>query len=192
MKRILIACEFSGRVREAFRRKGWDAWSCDLLPTDIPGQHIQDDVLPHLDDGWDMLIAHPPCTRLCNSGVRWLAERNLWDSMREGAEFFKRFLDCDIPRKAVENPIPHCYALAIIGRKYDQIIQPWQFGHGETKATCLWLDGLPPLVPTAIVGGRLQRVFSLPPGPDRSKIRSMTFQGIADAMAAQWGDLKSL
>ena len=189
MKRILIACEFSGRVREAFRRKGWDAWSCDLLPTEIPGQHIQGDVLPHLMDGWDMLIAHPPCTRLCNSGVRWLAERNLWQEMREGAEFFKRFLDCDIPIKAIENPIPHRYALEIIGRKYDQIIQPWQFGHGETKATCLWLDKLPPLTPTKIVAGREQRVFSLPPGQDRAKIRSTTYQGIADAMAAQWGDI---
>lgn len=191
MKRVLIACEFSGRVREAFRRKGWDAWSCDLLPTEIPGQHIQGDVLPHLADGWDMLIAHPPCTRLCNSGVRWLAERNLWDEMRESAEFFKRFLDCGIPLKAVENPIPHRYALEIIGRKYDQIIQPWQFGHGETKATCLWLDGLPPLVPTAFVAGREQRVFSLPPCPDRAKIRSITYQGIADAMAAQWGDIRA-
>ena len=189
MKRILIACEFSGRVREAFRRKGWDAWSCDLLPTEIHGQHIQDDVLPHLADGWDMLIAHPPCTRLCNSGVRWLAERNLWDEMREGAEFFRLFLDCDIPLKAVENPIPHRYALEIIGRKYDQIIQPWQFGHGETKATCLWLDGLPPLVPTDIVAGREHRVFSLPPCPDRAKIRSITYQGIADAMSDQWGDI---
>ena len=122
MKRILIACEFSGRVREAFRRKGWDAWSCDLLPTDISGQHIQGDVLAHLDDGWDMMIAHPPCTRLCNSGVCWLEKRNLWNDMIHGASFFKRFIDAPIPKIAVENPIPHRYALEIIGRKYDQII----------------------------------------------------------------------
>lgn len=187
MKRILIACEFSGRVREAFRLKGWDAWSCDLLPTDIPGQHLQDDVLAHLDDGWDMMIAHPPCTRLCNSGVRWLEERNLWKEMRWGAEFFKKLLECNIKRKAIENPIPHHYALEIIGVKYSQIIQPWMFGHPETKATCFWLDNLPSLVPTNIVSGREQRLHRLPPGPDRAKLRSTTYQGIADAMAEQWG-----
>ena len=185
--RILVACEFSGVVREAFKAKGHDAWSCDLLPTDTPGQHIQGDVLEILDDGWDMMIAHPPCTRLCNSGVCWLEKRNLWKDMKDGAIFFKTLLDCDIPRIAVENPIPHKYAVEIIGKKYDQIIQPWQFGHGETKATCLWLKNLMPLKPTNIVDGREQRLHRLPPSKDRGKLRSITFQGIADAMAEQWG-----
>ena len=185
--KVLVACEFSGRVRDAFLKKGHDAWSCDILPTDVPGPHIQGDVLKILDQGWDLMIAHPPCTRLCNSGVCWLAKRNLWQEMREGALFFKKLLECDCPKIAVENPIPHKYAVEIIGRKYDQIIQPWQFGHGETKATCLWLKGLPKLEPTNIVSGREQRVHKLPPSRDRAKIRSITFQGIADAMADQWG-----
>jgi len=185
--KILIACEFSGIVREAFKAKGHDVWSCDLLPTEIPGQHIQGDVLEIIDDGWDMMIAHPPCTRLCNSGVCWLEKRNLWDEMKQAAEFFKVFIKCKIKMKAVENPIPHKYALKIIGRKYDQIIQPWKFGHGETKATCLWLFGLPPLMATKIVQGREQRLHRLPPSKDRAKIRSITFSGIAAAMAEQWG-----
>ena len=185
--RVLVACEFSGRVRDAFIAKGHEAVSCDLLPSDTPGPHIQGDVLPLLDQRWDMIIAHPPCTRLCNSGVCWLEKRNLWDDMRQGAAFFKMFLDADCERIAVENPIPHKYAVAEIGRKYDQIIQPWQFGHGETKATCLWLKGLPPLQPTDIVDGREQRLHRLPPGPDRAKKRSETYQGIADAFAEQWG-----
>jgi hypothetical protein len=185
--KILIACEFSGIVRDAFIAKGHDAVSCDLLPTERPGPHIQGDVLEHLDEGWDMMIAHPPCTRLCNSGVCWLEKRNLWDDMRQAALFFKKFLDCKIKRKAIENPIPHKYALQVIGRKYDQILQPWQFGHGETKATCLWLEELPPLMATNIVTGREQRLHRLPPSKDRAKLRSTTFQGVAAAMAEQWG-----
>jgi hypothetical protein len=185
--KILIACEFSGIVREAFAKRGHDAWSCDLLPTEIPGQHIQGDVLEILGDGWDLMIAHPPCTRLCNSGVRWLNERKLWYEMADAAIFFRKLLEANIERIAIENPIPHGYAVATIGRKYDQIIQPWMFGHGETKATCLWLKNLPKLQPTNIVEGREQRIWKMSPGADRGKERSRTFQGIADAMAAQWG-----
>jgi hypothetical protein len=184
--RILVACEFSGIVREAFRARGHDAWSCDFLPTEQPGPHIQDDVLSHLGDGWDMMIAHPPCTRLCNSGVVWLEKRNLWKEMEEGAIFFKALLDCSISKIAIENPIPHKYALAIMGRKYDQIIQPWEFGHGETKATCLWLKNLPPLMATKIMSGRIQRSHWESPGPERWKNRSRTYTGIAKAMAEQW------
>lgn len=190
---VLVACEYSGAVRDAFLKLGHNAISCDLLPTDAPGPHYQGDVLDLITGEnakkFDLLIAHPPCTRLANSGVRWLKERNLWQEMREAALFFKKFLDCEIPLKAVENPIPHKYALEIIGRKYDQIIQPWQFGHGETKATCLWIDGLPNLKPTNVVEGREQRIWLLPPGPDRWKERSRTFQGIADAIAEQWGNI---
>jgi len=189
--KVLVACEFSGVVREAFAARGHDALSCDLLPTEIPGNHYQGDVFDLINDPayqFDLMIAHPPCTRLCNSGVCWLAKRNLWDEMREGAEFFKKLMDADIPKIAVENPIPHHYAVDIIGRKYDQIIQPWQFGHGETKATCLWLKNLPKLIPTNIVDGREQRLHRVPPGPDRWKIRSTTYTGIAEAMADQWGD----
>ena len=185
---ILIACEFSGIVRDAFVLRGHNAWSCDLLPTEREGNHIQDDVLKHLNDGWDLMIAHPPCTYLCNSGVRWLAEREgRWQQMQDGALFFKVLLDADIPRIAVENPIPHKYALEIIGRKYDEIIQPWWFGDGETKATCLWLKNLPPLMATCVSPERIQRVHSLPPSEDRWIERSRTYQGFANAMAEQWG-----
>ena len=186
-KRVLVACEYSGRVRDAFRRHGWDAWSCDFEETEIPGQHVRGDVRRFLDKNWDLLIAHPPCTRLCNSGVRWLEERNLWNDMEEAALFFKLLLDAPVKRIAVENPIMHKYAVKIVGRKADQIIQPWMFGHGETKATCLWLKNLSLLQPTEIVDGREQRVHKMSPGPDRWKERSRTFQGIADAMAEQWG-----
>ncbi len=192
--KVLVACEFSGIVREAFKKKGHDAWSCDILPTEIEGNHIQGDVLNILDDGWDLMVAHPPCTYLCNSGVCWLYERgtknkNLdrWEKMREGAMFFKKLLDCDIPKKAIEKPIMHKYSKEIIGENQTQIIQPWQFGHGETKATCLWLKGLPKLVPTNIVEGREQRLHKLPPSKDRGKLRSITYSGIAEAMAGQWG-----
>jgi len=187
--KILIACEFSGIVREEFRKLGHDAWSCDLLPTEIPGQHIQGDVLSVLDDGWDLMIAHPPCTRLANSGVRWLHERNLWGDLKFAATFFKELLDAPIPKKAIENPIPHGYAVEIIGRKYDQIIHPWMFGHGETKATCFWLEELPLLKPTNIVEGRYPRVW-LESGSKNNpkwKRRSRTYLGIAKAMADQWG-----
>lgn len=187
--KILIACEFSGTVREAFRKKGHDAWSCDLLPADDNSQyHYQTDVLNLLDENWDLMIAHPPCTYLCNSGVCWLYRKEgRWKQMKEGAEFFKKLLCASIDKIAIENPIMHKYAVEIIGRRQDQVIQPWQFGHGETKATCLWLKNLPPLKPTNIVEGREQRLHQLPPSKDRWKIRSTTYQGIADAMALQWG-----
>jgi len=187
--RVLVGCEESATVREEFVKRGHDAWSCDILPSRKTGNHYQRDIRDVLGYGWDMMIAHPPCTRLCNSGVRWLAERDLWKEMREAAEFFKMLLNANIPLVCCENPIPHKYALGIIGKKYDQIIQPWQFGHGETKATCLWLKGLPPLVPTNIIEGREQRIWKMSPSPDRSRERSITFPGIASAMAEQWGTL---
>jgi hypothetical protein len=185
--KVLVACEFSGIVRDAFIKRGHDAMSCDLLPTERDGPHYQGDVFDIIDEGWDLMIAHPPCTRIANSGVCWLEKRNLWDDMRNASAFFRSLLDADIPYIAIENPIPHKYALEIIGRKYDQIIHPWQFGHGETKATCLWLKNLPKLEPTNIVDGRIPRIHYMPPGPNRSRERSRTYQGIADAMADQWG-----
>ena len=185
--RVLVACESSGTVRDAFIRKGHDAMSCDLLPTDVPGPHYQGDVRDVLGNGWDLMVAHPPCTRLCNSGVSWLAKRDLWEDMRAGAALFRMLMEADVPRIAIENPIPHKYAVHEIGRMYDQVVQPWWFGHGETKATCLWLKNLPPLMATAISPGRSDRLHRLPPGPERWKERSKTFQGLADAMADQWG-----
>ncbi len=186
--KVLIACEFSGIVREAFLAKGHDAWSCDLLSTEIPGNHIIGDVLAVLDKGWDMMIAHPPCTYLANSGVRWLYEQSKrWIDLIDGAVFFRRLLTANISQIGIENPIPHKYAVEIIGEKYDQLIQPYQFGHGETKATCLWLKNLPNLQPTKLVNGREQKMWKLPPTDDRWKLRSKTYQGIADAMAEQWG-----
>lgn len=192
--RVLIACEYSGVVRDAFRAKGHDAWSCDLLPTEAPGPHYQCDARDILGNGWDLLVAHPPCTRLCNSGVRWLAERNLWAELDEAAALFAAFLNAPIPRRAVENPIMHKHAKERIAgyTAPSQILQPWQYGHGETKATCLWLRGLPNLVPTDVVEGREQRVFRLPPSADRWKERSRTFTGIATAMASQWGNLERI
>jgi len=150
--KVLIACEFSGIVREAFRNLGYNAWSCDLLPSEIPSKyHIQKDVRKIIDRNWDMMIAFPPCTYLCNSGVRWLYEKEgRWKKLEEAAEFFKYLLNAPIEKIAVENPIPHKYAVNLIGRKYDQIIHPWQFGHPESKATCLWLKNLPKLKPTKI------------------------------------------
>jgi len=192
--KILIACEESQEICKAFRSLGHEAYSCDILPCSSghPEWHIQDDVLKHLNDGWDLMIAHPPCTRLCNSGVMWLEKRNLWNDMKKGALFFKKLLEADIPLKCIENPIPHKYALKIIGRKYNQIIQPWMFGHGETKATCLWLVNLPELKPTNIVSGREQRIHKLPPSKDRAMLRSKTYPGIAEAMAKQWGKLNEV
>ena len=198
--RVLVGCEFSGVVRDAFAARGHDAWSCDLLPSERPGQHIQGDVLGILEDGWDLAIFHPHCTYLTNAGVRHLHDRvesrngvkakvagsERWVAMFEGAAFFNRLAASPIPRIAIENPIPHKYARALIG-PYTQLIQPWQFGHGETKATCLWLKNLPILTPTNIVEGRTARVHREPPGPDRWKNRSRTFEGIAQAMAEQWG-----
>ena len=184
---VLVACEFSGVVRDAFKAKGHDAWSCDLLPTEAPGQHIQGDALDVLSDGWDMMIAHPPCTYLCNSGSRWLYEQDdRWVKMEFAADFFRALLTAPINKIAIENPIPHKYAVSIMGRNYNQLIQPWQFGHGESKATCLWLKNLPELVPTDIVEGREQRIHKLPPSKDRWKLRSTTYTGFAQAMAEQW------
>lgn len=184
MRRVLVACEYSGRVRDAFTRAGWDAWSCDLLPTESPGQHVQGDVLALLGDGWDLLVAHPPCTHLAVSGARHFARKRASGEQAAALDFVRQLLDAPIPRIALENPVS---IISTAIRKPDQIIQPWQFGHGETKATCLWLKGLPPLVPTCIVDGRANTVHRMPPSPDRWKNRSRTYQGIADAMALQWG-----
>lgn len=193
--RVLVACEYSGRVRDAFLALGHEALSCDLLPTDSPGPHYQGNVLDLLDTGWDLLIAHPPCTYLCNSGVRWLHEQQgRWSNMREGAQFFKRLLEAPIPRVAVENPVMHSYAAEIIGQRQTQIIQPYEFGHMERKATGLWLRGLPALRPTQNVYREMMRlpvkerekVHYASPGPDRWKKRSTTYLGIAEAMAQQW------
>jgi site-specific DNA-cytosine methylase len=181
--KVLIACEFSGIVREAFRARGHDAWSCDLLPTDIPGQHIQDDVLNHLD-GWDLIIGHPPCDNLAVSGARWFPEKRADGRQDASARFFMTVAGAACDRVALENPVG---IMSRLFRKPDQIIQPWQFGHGETKATCLWLKNLPKLIPTNIVSGREPRCHHASPRPDRWKIRSRTYQGIADAMAKQWG-----
>jgi len=190
--RVLVACEYSGKVRDAFIAQGHDAISCDILPTESIGPHYQGDVFDIIDQDWDLMIAHPPCTYLCNSGVSWLHKRpERWGQLKDGAEFFKALLEADIPKIAVENPIMHKYAVDIIGRRQDQIIQPWQFGHGETKATGFWLKGLPKLQPTEIVEGRQQRLHLLPPSKDRWKLRSTTYQGIADAMALQWGEINA-
>ena len=180
--RILVACEYSGTVRDAFAARGHDAWSCDLLPTERPGNHYQGDVFDIIDDSWDLMIAHPPCTHLAVSGARWFKDKQV--EQVEALDFVRRLLDAPIPGIALENPV------SIISsriRKPDQIIQPWQFGHGETKATCLWLKNLPKLTSTNIVDGREARIHKMPPGPDRWKERSRTFEGIAQAMAAQWG-----
>jgi hypothetical protein len=186
--RVLVACESSGVVRQAFRNRGHDAWSCDLLPADDGSRHhIRGDATARLCDGWDLLIAHPPCTRLTLSGVRWLEERNLWADLDQAAALFRAVLQAPVCQIAVENPIPHGHAMQRIGAEYSQIIQPWQFGHGETKATCLWLRNLPLLRPTRVVEGREARIHSLPPSADRWKLRSVTYAGIAEAMADQWG-----
>ena len=184
--RVLVACEFSGRVRDAFRRLGHDAWSCDLLPTTVEGPHIQDDVLKHLNDGWDLMIAHPPCTHLAVSGSRWFYYKK--EQQEEALGFVRALLDAPVPRIALENPVS---IISTRIRKPDQVVQPWQFGFGETKATCLWLKNLPLLVPTAIVHGREARVHHVPPGPNRAAIRSMTNPGVARAMATQWGALEA-
>jgi len=195
--RVLIACEYSGVVREAFAAKGHYAMSCDLEPTDIQGNHYQGSVLDIINDGWDLMIAHPPCTYLTNAGVCHLHNDNSrWEKLDEGAAFFKLLLDAPIPKIAIENPIMHKYAKERIGNiKQSQVIQPWMFGHMEQKATCLWLKGLPLLQGTNNVKAQMlelpdnqrQRLHYLPPSPTRWKERSKTFQGIADAMAEQWG-----
>lgn len=191
--RVLVACEYSGAVRDAFRAFGHDAISCDLLSTDVPGPHYQGDVFDILGDGWDLMIAHPPCTYMARSGQRWLkdqpplksgklvgAERR--EALARAIDFFEKLLDAPIPSVCVENPKSF-----LIPRPATQYIQPWQFGHGETKETGLWLRNLPPLQPTNIVEGREARIHKMPPGPDRWKLRSETYAGIALAMASQWG-----
>lgn len=185
--KVLIACEYSGTVRDAFLKAGHDAMSCDLLQTDVPGPHYQGDVFDIINQGWDLMIAHPPCTHLAVSGARHFKAKQADGRQSNAIDFVRRLLDANIQRVALENPIS---VISSMIRKPDQIIQPWQFGHGETKATCLWLRNLPKLIPTNIVKGREQRIWKLPPGPDRWKVRSKTFQGIADAMAAQWGNAK--
>lgn len=180
--RVLVACEFSGTVRDAFRARGHDAWSCDLLQTDVHGPHIMGDVREVLGDGWDLMVGHPPCTHLAVSGARWF--RDKVQEQAEALEFVRTLMAAPIPMIAIENTV------SIISsriRKPDQVIQPWMFGHGETKATCLWLKNLPKLTPTRIVEGREPRVHRLPPKPDRWKLRSVTYKGIAEAMADQWG-----
>lgn len=205
--RVLIACEFSGTVRRAFRSLGHDAWSCDILPADDGSEHhYQDDIRnvlgrgkPWNEPSWDLMIAHPPCTYLTNSGVTWLhRDPTRWGKLDEAAEFFKMLLDAPIPRIAIENPIMHKYAKERIGGvKQSQVIQPWMFGHTESKATCLWLKNLPTLKETKNVKEEMlklpdserQRLHWLPPSADRWKLRSTTYSGIADAMATQWGKL---
>lgn len=191
-KRVLVACEFSGTVREAFRAMGHDAWSCDLLPTEVPGPHIQGDVLAVLGDDWDLMIAHPPCTHLAVSGARWFKTKQV--EQAEALAFVQALMDAPIPQIALENPVS---VISTHIRKPDQVIQPYQFGHEATKTTCLWLKNLPLLQPTQVVGkgerhitksGRsLPKWYNLPTSPDRWKKRSRTFPGIAAAMAAQWG-----
>lgn len=183
--RVLVACEYSATVRDAFRARGHDAWSCDLLPTEgDPKWHQQGSVWDIIDNGWDLMIAHPPCTDLAVSGARHFAEKIADGRQQAALDFVQRLMDAPIERIAIENPIS---VISSKIRKPDQIIQPWQFGHGETKATCLWLKGLPKLVPTDVVDGREARVHKMPPGPNRWKERSRTFKGIAAAMADQWG-----
>jgi hypothetical protein len=200
MGRVLVACEFSGVVRRAFAAAGHDAWSCDLLPAeDRSNHHLVGDVREYLHLGWDLLmVAHPPCTRLCNSGVRWLKVAppgrtldDMWRELDEGAALFSDLWNANVDRICVENPVMHRYAKERIVnyQPFAQSVQPWQFGHGETKRTCFWLHNLPKLVPTKIVPGRVQRVANASKGPDRWKERSRFFEGIAEAMADQWGSL---
>ena len=194
--KVLVGCEYSGAVRDAFLALGHDAMSCDLLPTDVPGPHYQGDVRDIIGDGWDLAVFHPSCTYLCNSGVRWLStDITRWPNMVDAAVFFRELLGSDIPRVAVENPIMHGHAAKIIGRRQDQVVQPWMFGHPEKKGTGLWLKGLPPLLATEdvrdVMAGlpksQTDRIHYASPGPDRWKLRSTTFVGLAAAMAMQWG-----
>jgi hypothetical protein len=177
---VLVACEYSGRVRDAFIRNGCEAVSCDLLPTDQPGPHYQGDVFNIINDGWDLMVAHPPCTHLAVSGARWFHKKE--KEQEEALDFVRRLMAAPINQIAIENPIS---VISSKIRKPDQIIQPWMFGHGETKATCLWLKNLPPLQPTEIVEGRENKVHRMPPSEHRWKLRSLTYQGIADAMGDQ-------
>lgn len=179
--KVLVACEYSGKVRDAFRALGHDAMSCDLLPTDAAGPHYQGDVIDVLGDGWDLMVAHPPCTHLAVSGSRWF--KNKQQEQAEALDFVRLLMNAPIEKIAIENPVS---VISSKIRKPDQIIQPWMFGHGETKATCLWLKNLPCLIPTDVVSGREQRIHRMAPGPDRWKKRSETYTGIANAMASQW------
>lgn len=180
--RVLVACEFSGVVRDAFAERGHDAMSCDLLPSERPGRHYRGDVLDVLGDGWDLMIAHPPCTHLASSGARWFKDKT--KEQAEAIEFVSLLINAPIPRVCIENPIG---VISTRISKPDQIIHPWQFGHGETKATCLWLIGLPLLTPTRVVDGREPRIHHMPPSQHRWRDRSRTYKGIAEAMAEQWG-----
>lgn len=200
--KVLVACEESQAVTIELRKLGHEAYSCDIEPCSggHPEWHIQGDVRIVLNEEWDMIIAHPPCTYLTNSGATWLYNKDgsrnekRWNELVEGGEFFRLFINHPCPKIAIENPIPHKYAVEIIGRKYDQIIHPWQFGHPERKATCLWLKGLEPLKETdnrkaemlLLPKNQQQRIHYMPPGPERAKMRSKTFPGIAKAMAEQW------
>jgi site-specific DNA-cytosine methylase len=193
--RVLVACEFSGTVRDAFRARGHNAFSCDLLPCEKGNAwHLQGDVRRWIGPGgatgfaapldkWDLLIAHPPCTHLAVSGARWFKEKAR--EQAEALDFVRYLLAAPVPHIALENPVS---VISSRVRKPDQIIQPWQHGHGETKATCLWLVNLPPLAPSNVVEGREGRVWKMPPSPDRWRERSRTFPGVASAMAAQWGE----
>ena len=180
--KVLVACEFSGIVRDEFSKMGHHAVSCDLLDSERPGRHHKGDVRDLLDDDWDLLIAHPPCTHLAVSGARWFKDKQ--QEQKQALSFVRELMYCKIPKIAIENPVS---VISTKIQKPDQIIQPWQFGHGETKTTCLWLKNLPRLVPTNVVDGREARIHKLPPSKDRWKIRSRTFEGIAKAMADQWG-----
>lgn len=179
--RALIACEFSGVIRDAFLKRGHDAVSCDLLDTEVPGPHYKGDVFDIIRDGWDIMVAHPPCTHLAVSGARWWKDKI--EDQNAALDFVQRLLDAPITKIALENPIS---IISTRIRRPDQIVQPWMFGHGETKATCLWLKNLPSLIPTDIVEGREARVHKMSPGPNRWKERSRTMVGIAEAMADQW------
>jgi|TARA_Y100000289_G_scaffold16562_1_gene15696 hypothetical protein len=194
--KVLVACEYSGTVRDSFSNLGHDAWSCDLLETDVPGNHYKGNVIDIINDGWDLMIAHPPCTYLTNSGVCHLhKDPRRWIDLFDAADFFKSLLNANIPKIAIENPIMHKYGKKLIGVNQSQVIQPWMFGHTEQKATCLWLKNLPLLNETNNVKDKMmllskkerQRLYHLPSSKDRWKIRSITFKGIANAMAEQWG-----
>lgn len=179
--RVLVACEFSGRVRDAFLAKGHDAWSCDIVDSDSGGPHLKGDVIRHLEKSWHMMIGFPPCTYLASSGARWWRDRER--EQQDALAFVRKLMEAPIKRICIENPIGR---ISTAIKKPDQIIHPWQFGHPETKSTCLWLSGLPLLLPTRIVDGREERIHQMSPSPMRSKLRSLTYSGIAAAMAEQW------
>lgn len=180
--KVLVACEYSGTVRDAFIARGHDAMSCDLLPTDSPGPHYQGDIFDIIDKDWDLMIGFPPCTHLCSSGARWWKDKK--QEQKDAIEFVLALYNCNIPKIAIENPVG---ILSTVWRKPDCIVQPYEHGHGETKKTCLWLKNLPILTPSNPVSGREQKIWKCPPGPNRWKIRSKTYQGIADCMANTWG-----